>query len=110
MTKSSSSSSIDDSVKETPEKEDQQLQSTTDTKSSSKKKIAIIIAVVIILIAAIGAGAWYLMDQHNKEVWEQEHKTYPVNISILSEGYDPKPQVPFQSLLREPTLKVILYL
>lgn len=99
MTKSNSSSSIDDSVKEAPAKEDQQLQSTTDTKSSSKRKIAIIIAVVIILIAAIGAGAWYLIDQHNKEVWEQEHKTYPVNISILFEGYDPETSSPIPVLI-----------
>lgn len=99
MTESNPNSLNDDSTRETSVKEDRQPQNAADAKSSSKKKIAIIAVVVVILIAAIGVGAWYLIDQHNKEVWEQEHKTYPVNISILSEGYDPETSSPIPVLI-----------
>lgn len=99
MTESNPNSLNDDIALETSVKEHQQLQDTAGIKGSSKKKIAIIAVAVVILIGAIGAGAWYLIDQHNKEIWEQEHKTYPVNISILSEGYNPETSSPIPVLI-----------
>lgn len=76
-----------------------QMPNTTDAKKSSKKKIAVIITLAVVLIATIGAGTWYIIDQHNKEIWEQEHKTYPVTVSILSESYDPTTSSPIPVLI-----------
>lgn len=49
--------------------------------SRSHKKIGIIVGIVCV-IALVGMIAWYLIDQHNKEVWTQEHQTYSVEVSF----------------------------
>lgn len=43
---------------------------------------------------ACGLLAWFLVDQHNKQVWEQEHKAYPVNLTLVAEGYDSSTATP----------------
>lgn len=58
------------------------------------KKIALIVAIIVVVALACGGIAWYLIDQHNKAVWEQEHREYPVTIEIVAEGYDPISSTP----------------
>lgn len=62
-------------------------------KWSTGKKAAVI-AIVVVLVAAVAGVAWCMVDQHNKQVWEQEHKTYPVNLTVLAQGYDPQSSTP----------------
>lgn len=85
---------------EQPARSANQPYGTAGTKKSSKKRIAILVAIVFVLIASLGVGAWYAICQHNEQVWAQEHKTFPVTISILSEDYDPTASSPVPIFVR----------
>lgn len=76
-----------------PVKEEGTAKETEPAKANSKKK-AIIIAAVVVALVACGLLAWFLVDQHNKQVWEQEHKAYPVNLTLVAEGYDSSTSTP----------------
>lgn len=58
-----------------------------EKKKPSKRHFLIALAVVV-LVALIGFGIWYAVDQHNRTVWEQEHQTYPIEISFIADGYE----------------------
>lgn len=62
-------------------------------KKPSRKSI-IITVVSVVFVAIIAFVAWYLVDQHNKQIWEQEHQKYSVNIVISAKGYDPATSTP----------------
>lgn len=66
----------------------------TPSARPKKKTAAIIVVIVAVVLVAGGFLAWYLIDQHNKAVWEQEHKAYPVSITINAKGYDPATSSP----------------
>lgn len=63
-------------------------------KKPSRKSIIIITVVSVVFVAIIAFVAWYLVDQHNKQIWEQEHQKYSVNIVISAKGYDPATSTP----------------
>ncbi|CCY06116.1 putative uncharacterized protein [Eggerthella sp. CAG:1427] len=69
----------------------------SDTAKTNKlaKKTKIIIAVVVAAVLVLGGLlAWFLIDQHNKAVWEQEHKEYPLDLTIVADGYDAETSSP----------------
>lgn len=76
-----------------PVKEEGTAKETEPAKANSKKK-AIIIAAVVVALVVCGLLAWFLVDQHNRQVWEQEHKAYPVNLTLVVEGYDSSTSTP----------------
>lgn len=76
-----------------PVKEEGTAKETEPAKANSKKK-AIIIAAVVVALVVCGLLAWFLVDQHNRQVWEQEHKAYPVNLTLVAEGYDSSTSTP----------------
>lgn len=64
------------------------------TNKLTKKTKIIIAAVVATVLVLGGLLAWFLIDQHNKAVWEQEHKEYPLDLTIVADGYDAETSSP----------------
>lgn len=73
--------------------------SSEGSKKRSNKKRVIVAAVILVVLIAAGFVAWFLVDQHSKEVWEQEHKEYPINITVTADGYDSKTSSPIPILI-----------
>lgn len=69
-----------------------EIKQTQSKRAVSKKKIAIVTAVVVVIIGIV--ASWFLIDQYNKAVWEQEHKQYPVRLTIVAENYNPDTSTP----------------
>lgn len=65
----------------------------TSRKKPSRKTI-IIAAVCVVLVAIIAFAIWFIVDQHNKQIWEQEHQKYPATVTISAAGYDPASSTP----------------
>lgn len=82
-----------DSQEETVSPEEVAASEKNARKKSLRKPIiiAVVSVVIVVIIAFI---AWYLVDQHNKQIWEQEHQEYSVNIAVSAKGYDPATSTP----------------
>lgn len=91
--------SQDLSTAQNPETQSDLSSSTEGSKKRSNKKRVIIAVIILVVLIAAGFVAWFLVDQHNKEVWEQEHKEYPINITVTADGYDPKTSSPIPILI-----------
>lgn len=61
---------------------------------SKGQKIAIAVVAAVVVLGLIAAAVWHFTDQHNKQVWEQEHQTYAVSVSFNAQGYDPNTSTP----------------
>lgn len=68
--------------------------SSKEPRKKPSRKMIIIAAVSAVIIIAAAFTAWFLINQHNKQVWEQEHQKYSVNIEISAKGYDPATSTP----------------
>ena len=82
-----------DSQEETVSPEEVAASEKNARKKTSRKPI-IIAVVSVVIVAIIAFIAWYLVDQHNKQIWEQEHQEYSINIAISAKGYDPATSTP----------------